>query len=209
VLSVSDTEISFIHSQLIRKKFGHVDIVIACGDLSYSYLDYIISMLDIPLFYVRGNHDHPIEFLQGPSLDHPFGGVDLHRKLVALDGLLLAGVEGSVRYKRQGQYQYTQREMWGHVLHLVPALLRNRLFYGRYLDVFVTHASPWGIHDKSDLPHHGIKAFRWFLKVFQPEYHFHGHIHTYRPDTITETQFGNTRVLNAFGYRVTELALDQ
>ena len=90
----------------------------------------------------------------------------------------------------------------------MPALLFNRIRHGRYLDVFVTHAPPWGIHDKSDRAHRGIKAFRWLLNAFQPRYHFHGHIHVYRPDTITETVFHNTRVLNTYGSLETELDLE-
>ena len=94
--------------------------------------------------------------------------------------------------------------MWMHVVRLVPGLLRNRLFYGRFLDIFVTHAPPWGIHDGPDYPHIGIKAFRWLIRVFKPQYHFHGHIHVYKPNMITETQFGATNVVNTYGYRVTE-----
>jgi Icc-related predicted phosphoesterase len=75
------------------------------------------------------------------------------------------------------------------------------MLYGRFLDVFITHAPAQGIHDRADRPHQGIKAFRWLLRVFQPAHHIHGHIHIYRPDTATETRFGKTQVLNAFGYR--------
>jgi len=115
---------------------------------------------------------------------------------------VFAGVEGSLRY-RPGPFQYTQREMWWHVFSLVPALLRNKLVYGRYIDVFVTHAPPRGIHDKDDLTHQGIDAFRWFIKVFKPDYHFHGHIHVYRPDEVTESLFGSTQVINTFGHKET------
>jgi Icc-related predicted phosphoesterase len=90
--------------------------------------------------------------------------------------------------------------MWSHVLKLIPALLKNRAIYGRYLDVFATHAPPWGIHDQPDLPHQGIKAFRWLLKTFKPAYHFHGHIHIYRRDIPRETQFHDTRVINTYGH---------
>jgi hypothetical protein len=85
-------------------------------------------------------------------------------------------------------------------------MLVNRAVYGRYLDVFVTHAPPWGIHDKPDLPHQGIKAFRWLLTVFSPNYHFHGHIHVYKPGTDIETRFHRTRVINTYGY--TEITLE-
>ena len=98
--------------------------------------------------------------------------------------------------------------MWLNVFSLVPKMFLNRMVYGRYLDVFVTHASPWGIHDQPDLPHHGVKAFRWMLKVFQPAYHFHGHIHVYRPDTVTHTRFVNTQVINTFGHLVSTIDLE-
>jgi Icc-related predicted phosphoesterase len=84
---------------------------------------------------------------------------------------------------------------------MVPRLLLNRLLYGRALDIFVSHAPPWKIHDETDLPHQGIKAFRWLIDVFQPAYHLHGHIHVYHSNTITETQVKRTKVINAYGFR--------
>ncbi len=119
-------------------------------------------------------------------------------------GLLMAGIEGSLRY-RNGPFQYSQEDMWINVFHLVPGLFFNRLRFGRFLDVFVSHSPPRGIHDQPDLPHQGIGAFRWLIRVFKPSTYFHGHIHVYRPDTETETRFGATRVINTFGYRVTEV----
>jgi hypothetical protein len=91
--------------------------------------------------------------------------------------------------------------MWVMVLQLIPSLIYNKIRYGRYLDIFVTHAPPWGIHDCQDPAHQGIKAFRWFIKTFQPAYHLHGHIHVYSPQTITKTKLGNTLVMNTYGYR--------
>jgi len=127
--------------------------------------------------------------------------VDLHRKVVRDEtGLIMAGVQGSLRYNN-GPYQYTQSGMWDNILPLIPKLLYNRIVYGKYLDIFVTHAAPWKIHDKTDRPHIGSKAFRWFDRVFKPAIHFHGHIHIYKNDEITETLFQKTRVINAFGYK--------
>ena len=87
------------------------------------------------------------------------------------------------------------------VLRLVPGFLLNKARYNRYLDVMVTHSPPWHIHDDTDLPHQGIKAFNWLIKVFEPTYFLHGHIHVYRPDTVTRSVIGKTAVLNVFGYR--------
>lgn len=204
VLSLSDVILDIIYSPNIAARFADIDLVIGCGDLPYYYLEYVVNALNVPLFFVRGNHANIVEYSETGPRSAPLGGVDLHRRVVYQEGLLLAGVEGCLRYRR-GPFQYTQSEMWGHVLGLVPMLLFNRLIHGRYLDVFVTHAPPWGIHDQSDLPHQGITAFRWLLKVFKPTYHFHGHIHIYRPDTDKETLFKQTRVINSFGYVETEL----
>ncbi|MBE9523980.1 MAG: metallophosphoesterase [Chloroflexi bacterium] len=207
VLSISDITIPYIYSPQVRNKFSDVDFVIACGDLPYYYQEYIISMLNVPLYFVRGNHDPVIEYGANGERKYPLGGVDLHRRTLQRDGVIFAGIEGSIRYSPRGNFQYTRAEMWRHAFYLVPGLLRNRLLYGRFLDILATHASPWGIHDKPDWPHQGIKAFNWLIRVFQPKYHFHGHIHVYRPDTITETQFGPTRILNTYSYRKTEIAL--
>ena len=202
ILSVSDQEIGIIYSPRITQRFRDVDLIIGCGDLPYSYLEFIISMLDRPLYYVRGNHAFREEDTTGGMRTEPWGGIDLHRRAVrAPGGLLLAGMEGSLQYNF-GAYQYSQSEMWSYVFLLAPALLLNRLLYGRYLDIFVTHAPPWQIHDQDDLPHRGFKAFRWLIKTFRPAVHLHGHIHVYRQDTITETLSDETRVINTFGYRV-------
>ena len=207
ILAVSDTEIGFIYSPMIRERFTDIDLVISCGDLPYFYLEYILSMLSVPLYYVRGNHASKIEF-SGSTAErtYPWGAIDLHKKVQEDDtGLLLAGLEGSVRYNR-GDYQYTQSEYWMMVFRLVPGLLLNNLKVGRYLDIFVTHAPPFHIHDMDDRPHVGIKAFNWLIKVFKPKYHLHGHIHVYRQDTVMRTLVDQTEVINTYGYR--ELLID-
>lgn len=204
ILSISDIVIDFFYSPSVAKRFKDVDLIISCGDLPYYYVEYILTMVNKPLFFVRGNHANLVEYTTAGPRTRPEGAVDLHRTTAEHDGLLLAGVEGCLQYNA-GPFQYTQGEMWGHVLNLVPLLMVNRLNHGRYLDVFVTHASPWGIHDEADLPHQGIKAFNWLLKVFKPAYHFHGHIHVYRSGTATETVYEQTSVINTYGYRETVL----
>ena len=61
ILSISDVEINFIYSPTIQERFKSVDLVISCGDLPYYYLEYIISMLNKPLYYVAGNHANAVE----------------------------------------------------------------------------------------------------------------------------------------------------
>jgi Icc-related predicted phosphoesterase len=203
ILAVSDVEVDMIYSPQITQRFKDIDLVIGCGDLPYYYLEYIISMLDRPCYYVRGNHAPRFhEETTAGERTSPWGGIDLHRRVTRdASGLLLAGIEGSLQYNR-GRYQYTQGEMWHMVLAMAPRLMINRILHGRYLDIFVSHAPPYQVQDKEDLPHQGIKAFRWLIKVFKPALHLHGHIHIYQQYEATETLYHQTRVINAYSYKV-------
>lgn len=207
ILSVSDVELGIIYSPQITQRFEDVDLLIGCGDLPYYYLEYMISTLNVPLYYVRGNHASQVETGSHGERHEPWGAVDLHRRVLRdASGLILAGIEGSIRYN-YGSNQYTQNEMWSMAFLMTPALFWHRLRFGRYLDILVTHAPPWKIHDADDRPHQGIKAFNWLARVFKPAFHLHGHIHVYRSDIITETQVGATRVVNSYGYRKIEFNL--
>jgi len=206
ILAVSDIELGYLYQPKIVDRFYDIDLILSCGDLPHYYLEYMISMLNIPLYYVNGNHASKLEFTTGGERKFPWGARNIHKSSVTDDtGLLLAGVEGCLRYNL-GNFQYTQSEMWAFVYKLVPKLFLNKLRYGRFLDIFLSHAPPWKIHDQEDLPHQGIKAFRWLIKVFQPAYHLHGHIHVYRNDAVTNTRYLNTDVINCYGYK--ELSFD-
>lgn len=204
ILTLSDKILPFIYSPKVKKRFTDIDFIIGCGDLPYDYLEYVLNALDKPLFFVHGNHDQKVETRSGIERNSPRGGMNLHRKVINFKNVLIAGIEGSNKY-RPGDYQYTQFEMWLNVVSLVPKLYLNRLKYGRSLDIFVTHAPPQGIHDDTDLPHNGIIAFRWLIKNFSPEYFVHGHVHIYRPDTVSRTIIGKTMVVNTYGYQEIEL----
>jgi uncharacterized protein len=205
LLGLSDDVHALIYSPRVSVLYHGIDLIISCGDLPYEYLDYVVCRLDKPLFYVEGNHVRMQEDGTTDPGSKYHGGFDLHRKVMKYGNTILAGVAGSIRYSR-GPNQYTQSQMWINVLGLLPGLFVNKVIHGRYLDIFVTHAPPHGIHDQPDLPHQGIKAFLWLDRVFQPSLHVHGHIHTYRPDTVSETVLGRTRIINTYPYK--EIFLD-
>jgi Icc-related predicted phosphoesterase len=204
ILTVSDVVDPLVYSPAIKERYGDVDLVISCGDLSFLYLEYISTSLNTFLYFVHGNHDPDQEITTGEPRSYPLGGINLHRKFSRHKGLLLAGIEGCIQYNRESSYQYTQATFWRFVLGMVPGLLVNKIIHGRYLDIFVTHASPAGIHDRSDYAHQGIKAFRWLINTFQPTYHIHGHIHLYRPNETRKSIVGGTEVVNAYRSQVIE-----
>ncbi len=211
VLAISDKVVDLLYSPCIVDKFGDVDMVLSCGDLPYYYLEYIISSHNVPLLYVHGNHDPAVEYwASGEECVGPNGGTNLNGQLVHEHGLSVAGLEGSIRYKPTGDYQYTDFEMWLKVLGVAPAMMTNRLKTGRRLDILVAHAPPYGIHNGSggDLTHVGFKSFLWLMHWFKPRFLLHGHRHVYNPLEATETQFEQTTVINVYPYKVFEIDVE-
>lgn len=201
LLCVSDTESPVVYSHRLRERFGSYDGVISCGDLAYPYLEYIVSVLDRPLYYVNGNHDKVTPSALDETREQPWGATNLHRRVIynpKLD-LLIAGIEGSLVYNHKPR-QYSQLQMWLMIFEMIPKLLWNKVRYGRFLDIFISHAPPAGIHDDSDYAHRGVNAFRWLDRWFSPQIHLHGHIHLYMPTQKREIQFHRTRIINAFDY---------
>lgn len=210
VLAVSDKVEPILYSPGLVDRVGKVDFVLSCGDLPFYYIEYLSTMLGKPTYFVYGNHGREVQYSSGRGdewnrASAPMGATDLHLRTHREGSLLLAGLEGSVRYNDGAGAQYTQSEMWKNVYRLAPALLRNRARHGRYLDVLATHASPWGIHDKDDLPHQGFTSYLAFMRWFKPRYLLHGHIHLYRQGEVTRTRYMHTDVLNVYPYRILEI----
>lgn len=205
ILTISDKIVPSLYSAGIRSQIGDVDLILSCGDLPYYYVDYIVSMLDKPAYFVYGNHENTAEYWSNNTvMNAPGGAINLHGRTFCERGLLLAGLEGSIRYNK-APFQYTDSEMWGIIAGMIPGLLHNRLRYGRWLDVLVTHSPPRGIHDETDRAHTGFKSFLAFMRYFRPRYLLHGHIHIYRNDTITTTRYLETDVMNVYPYRILEI----
>jgi Icc-related predicted phosphoesterase len=205
ILAVSDKVIDNVHSPTICEEFGDVDLVIACGDLPFHYLEYIASSLGVPCFLVYGNHDLNIQGTpSGQITRSPSGWTDLDERSVQVNGLLLAGLEGSLRYNSEGVHQYSQDEMRGKALRLMPRLLINRLRYGRFLDVLVSHAPPYGIHDGPDYAHLGFTVFLTIIDRLRPRYVLHGHQHAYGAEK-TLTCRHDTQIINVYPARVIDI----
>lgn len=209
ILSVSDKVEPVLYGPYIRERVGKIDLVLACGDIPYYYLEYIVGLLDAPLYYVHGNHDKEIpkpSLGQPPTLNPGFTwGENLHVRSVNYRGLLLAGLEGCRMYNPGAPFQYSEGSVRRQVFMLGRRLLMNRARYGRYLDVLITHAPPRGIHDDEDLPHQGFESYLGFLKRYRPLLMIHGHQHVYNRNETTETDYHDTRIINTYGYRVIEV----
>jgi len=207
ILTVSDKVEQIIYSPAIKRLYGDVDLVLGCGDLPFYYLEFIVTMLGGPLFYVIGNHGNAVrkQYAVQEEWQYPGGCENIDGRVLRYRKLLIAGLEGSMRYNQNPHFQYTEREMAWKAWRLVPSLMFNRMFHGRYLDILITHAPPFGIHDREDRCHQGFRAFLTFMERFRPSYLVHGHVHVYNPSEITETTYRHTRILNTYGHRTLEI----
>ncbi len=203
VLAVSDQVIDHLYNSTIKKRYADIELLVSCGDLPNYYVEYVLTVLNVPSFYVRGNHD---DHAANPDLDRPGGSDDLHRMVRFHKGMIFAGMEGCKRYNK-GAVQYSEFEMAYYVLRMAPRMLFNKWRYGRCADVFVTHAPPEGIHDRpEDFAHRGFGAFIRFLDWYRPRYMLHGHIDPWDRRKPTRTQYKNTLVLNIDPYKTVEIA---
>jgi Icc-related predicted phosphoesterase len=205
-LALSDEVVPIVYSLSIKRRFEHVRLVVGCGDLPYYYLEFVVTMLGVPCLYIHGNHDGPERTSGGELIKEARGCLCLEGRTVMQQGVLFAGLGGSIRYNKRKGAQYTEQQMLLRAWRLVPRLLLNRLRYGRYLDVLLTHAPPLGIHNGPDLPHRGFGTFLRLMQRFEPRYLIHGHIHrSYNFSPVTETRYYNTLVVNTAGYQVLNL----
>ena len=230
ILCLSDYVDPLIYNQNLRQTFGDVDLVLCAGDLPLDYIDFVVTILNKPAYFIFGNHNLN-DFSYYHKTAASYSGapqVDFHKENFGHGGiyagfkvfrdkslsftdpvtgkktpLLIAGVSGSLEYNK-GLNQYTERQMKRKLVRLFPSLLINKLKYGRYLDILLTHASPRHIHDKEDPCHKGFECFNWFIKHFKPAYLVHGHIHLYdaRENRITQTE--ETTVVNAYAHWLLE-----
>jgi Icc-related predicted phosphoesterase len=187
------------------------DLVVSCGDLPFEYLEYVVSRTNVPLLYVPGNHDPELKppdttwmplQAETPALG-PEGCENVDGRIVEVSGLRVAGLGGSLRYNR-GHNQYTQAQMQRRVLSLELWIRLKRVRNGRKLDVFITHAPPFGVTEAEDAAHVGFVAFHRIIKSFHPIVHVHGHIHPYGR-VLPERQIEETRIVNAVPSRVIEI----
>lgn len=198
ILVVADAEESALWDYFDKTRFGAIDLIISCGDLSASYLEFLRTMINAELLYVRGNHD---------SAYHrhaPEGCICIEDKIFDYHGLRIMGLGGSMRY-RDGADMYTEREMGSRVRKLRPmAELMNGF------DILVTHAPAKGYGDLDDIPHQGFESFNELLCRYKPRYMLHGHVHKEYGHFVREREHAcGTKIINTCGYVILEVGKEE
>src|SRR5918995_1632384 len=201
ILCVSDRVERMLYGPNLTSYARGVEAVISCGDLPFDYLEYIVTFLGVPVYYVLGNHDPDPE---GP--EYPGGCTPLDGRVVEVEGgeLVLAGLSGSPLYSG-GPNQYTQRHMRRRARAL-SVRIRCRGFAGRPRPgIFVTHSPPFGLGDQEDVAHVGFESFVNLIDRHEPSLWLHGHIHLYGPAQERVRQKGETKIVNVYGHQILDV----
>ncbi|MBO4459693.1 MAG: metallophosphoesterase family protein [Clostridiales bacterium] len=196
VLIVADTEDKRLYDFYRKDRTDGVELIVACGDLKSGYLDFLITMVNVPTIYICGNHD-------GNLIKEPVPGAEcIENKVFKFKGYTFAGLGGSMRYNPDARNMYTENEMRWRAAKLAP-----KIALAGGLDVLVTHAPAKGYGDLDDLPHRGFETFNQIMNRYKPSYMFHGHVHTnYAMNVKTHmVHESGTQIYNAYGYQIIDL----
>ena len=188
ILAVADVESKKFYEYYSPGRLKDYDLILACGDLRVSYLEFLVTMARCPVLYVHGNHDERFQ-------REPEGCECIDDTIYVYQGLRILGLGGSYRY-RDGKYMYTERQMRQRIRKLRWKLRRYRGF-----DILVTHAPARELGDLENLSHRGFECFRELLDRYEPRLFVHGHVHrNYGQDIPQRTQYGKTEIINAYEY---------
>jgi Icc-related predicted phosphoesterase len=187
VLAIADEFHPALYDHFQPERWKDVDLVLSAGDVSPDYLDVLATRIDVPVFYVRGNHDGKY------ARSRYYGFENAHRRILEFRGLRIAGFEGSMRYN-DGTCQLTEHQMSRLVWWTELKALRN----GKP-DIILAHAPPAGFHDGEDRCHKGFACFRRAIHAWRPAFFVHGHTHRYYGRELVG-RLEDTSVINAVGF---------
>ena len=212
VLAVSDEVDEALYADLSPVRGAQ--LIVACGDLPFEYLGYLMNGLDVPLVFVPGNHDPDLSGYRNSRAGltmraglparapWPDGAVNADGRIIDVAGLRVAGLGGCRRYS-SGPNQYSDRQQGRRArsLRCRAAWQRPR---GRSVDVLLTHAPPRDVGDGADPPHQGFAALHGLVAGLQPAVLLHGHVLCC--DAVTpDRRLGRTSVRNVIGRHLLDI----
>lgn len=166
ILIISDEEVKNFWEYYKPGIFKEYELIISCGDLSAKYLEFIVTMASCPVLYVPGNHDK--SYVRKP----PEGCDCIDDKIFVYNGVRILGLGGSMRYRPDHPYLYTEEEMKKRIQKLKRTIMKHSGF-----DILIAHSPAKGFRDMEDLPHQGFECLNDLMHCCQPKYMLHGHVH--------------------------------
>lgn len=200
ILAVSDAVDPALEHAANRETIGRLDAIVGCGDLEPAYLGFLGDAFQVPVVFVRGNHDRGGHWSEtaGKAPQHLASG-----HLVDVAGITVAPFEWPGLHTERAQRD--EWRAWRDVLRLWRTVVARRLFRGQAPILIISHAPPRGVGDHAANRYHlGYAGYRWLLERIRPPLWLHGHV-----DPATKTDWRTTVdgsvVANVTGSVVVEL----
>ena len=188
ILAVSDKESKYYWDFYQPGKLDDVDLILSCGDLKPSYLEFLTTFAHCPVLYVHGNHDTRYE--KNP----PQGATCIEDRIYVHKGIRILGLGGSIQYCGEPPYQYTEAQMRARLRRLWLQIKWHRGF-----DILLTHSPALGLGDGDDFVHRGFEIFYQLLLRYHPRYHLYGHVHAeYGRYFIRHQTFMKSQLINCY-----------
>ena len=199
ILLISDTEERSLWddwTEATARNLADVELILSAGDLKAEYLEFLVTMLNVPLVYVRGNHDGRYDERPPEGCENADGTVVEIECGRGSSGqrIRILGLGGSMRYNSESPDMYTENEM-AERIRKAERIIRKRRLAGVIknmvkpaagdinkkrnpdFDILLTHAPCRGYGDMEDLPHRGFECFNDLLNKYSPQLHCYGHVH--------------------------------
>lgn len=154
------------------------------GDIPLNALIFLREIIEKLIFGVLGNHD---EFGQLERC----GIENLDRKTVTINGVKIAGLSGSHRYKHGDYPLLSQRESIA-ATRKIPAA-----------DILISHDTAYRIMGRKDAAHCGLKGISKYISRYKPKFNLCGHYH----ENVSK-KCGKCEVRCVFGCTLIEFTAD-
>jgi Icc-related predicted phosphoesterase len=156
ILVVADTHTCLSRDDVPSSGY---DVCLLLGDMSP--MDMLIvkeTVGDVPIYGVLGNHD-------GFGQYERMGIENIHGKVVEVNGVRIAGIGGSLRYKCSAAPLYTDDES----IEIADSMDNA--------DILISHDSPKFLHSIDDYAHSGLQGITHYCEKYNVPINIHGHHH--------------------------------
>ena len=196
VLVVTDLEDKLLYDCFRKERVEGVELIVSCGDLRADYLDFLMTMVNRPMIYVRGNHDDEL------NAKPPLGGICIENKVYRFGGVRFFGLGGCKGAQQGALNRYSENSMRMRILKSEPSIALSR-----GIDVFVAHSPVRGYGDvEGSHTHEGFDCFNDFLGRHKPAIMLHGHVHNNYGRVRTEFDHpSGTKIINCCPFKIIDI----
>lgn len=177
LLIITDTHncLHYDEESLEKIRSANYDVCLLLGDVTPGDIHEILKIVPQDKIYgLLGNHDS-FNVLSEANIKN------FHGKVIEVNGVRIAGMQGSHRYKQGEHVLYTHEES----IEIADKM--------EQADILVSHDRPFLI-DNKDKVHDGLKGITYYCYKNHIKIQVHGHLH----DDTEETLKNGTKVYGKY-----------